>query len=115
MEHEEILTALEEISDKHIKEAEKPPKKNGRTFFKIALAAVLMIALGVNMLFAPARIHAYAVAEPSETRMMELPDIDDYKEWEGWEAACRFRRSSAGSAGPPRRAWLCSGQPWSQC
>jgi len=105
MEHEEILTALEEISDKHIKEAEKPPKKNGRTFFKIALAAVLMIALGVNMLFAPARIHAYAVAEPSETRMMELPDIDDYKEWEGWEAALavcekerELRRETVGQA-----------------
>ena len=30
MEHEEILTALEEISDTHIAEAEKPPKKKGR-------------------------------------------------------------------------------------
>ena len=87
MEHEEILTALEEISDKHIKEAEKPPKKKRRTFFKIALAAVLVIALGVNVMLAPARIHAYAVAEPSEPRMMEWPDSDDYKEWEDWEAA----------------------------
>ena len=32
MKHEEILTALEEISDKHIQEAEKPPKKKKRTF-----------------------------------------------------------------------------------
>ena len=32
MEHEEILTALEEISDKHIKEAEKPPKKKIKIF-----------------------------------------------------------------------------------
>ena len=34
MKRDEILTALEEISDKHIKEAEKPPKKKKRTFFK---------------------------------------------------------------------------------
>ena len=27
MKREDILTASEEISDKHIKEAEKPPKK----------------------------------------------------------------------------------------
>ncbi len=96
MEREEILTALEEISDKHIKEAERPPKKKGRTFLKIALAAVLVIALGVNMLFAPARIHAYAVAEPSEPRMMERPDIDDYKEWEEWEAALTVYEKESG-------------------
>ena len=35
MKHEEILTALEQISDKHINEAEKPPKKKKiRTFLK---------------------------------------------------------------------------------
>ena len=38
MKHEEILTALEEISDKHIQEAEKPPKKKKRTFWKMAVA-----------------------------------------------------------------------------
>ena len=87
MEHEEILTALEEISDKHIKEAERPPKKKMRTFFKIAVAAVLVIAVGVAALSAPARIRAYAVAEASEPRVLERPDIDDYKEWEEWDAA----------------------------
>ena len=30
MKYEKILTALEEISDKHIEEAEKPPKKKNR-------------------------------------------------------------------------------------
>ena len=34
MKHEEILTALEEISDKHIKEAEKAPKKKRRMFLQ---------------------------------------------------------------------------------
>jgi len=87
MKHEDILTALEEISDKHIKEAEKAPKKKGRTFFKMAAAAVLVIAIGVNALFAPARIHAHAVAEASESRTPERPDVDDYKNWEDWDAA----------------------------
>ncbi len=84
MKHEEILTALEEISDKHIKEAEKAPKK--RTFLKMAVAAVLVIAIGANMLFGPMRITAYAVAAASEPRMMERPDMDDYKNSDKWKA-----------------------------
>lgn len=87
MEYEEILTALEEISDKHIAEAEKPPKKKGKTFLKMAVAAVLVIAIGVNVLFAPARIHADVIAEASESRAMEWPDSDDYDTWEEWDAA----------------------------
>ena len=85
MKHEEILTALEEISDKHIKEAEKPPKKGKRTFFKIAVAAVLVV--GVAALSAPARIHAHAVAIASEPRVTEWPHSDDYKDDEAWRAA----------------------------
>ena len=86
MEHEEILTALEEISDKHIKEAEKAPKKKVRTFLKIAVAAVVIIAIGVNTMFGPMRISADAVAVASESRVMERPDLDDYKDREEWKA-----------------------------
>lgn len=87
MKHEEILTALEEISDKHIKEAEKPPKKKKvRTFLKMAVAAALVIAIGTNIMNAPMRITAYAVAVASEPRIMELPDFDDYKDREEWKA-----------------------------
>ncbi len=86
MEHEEILTALEEISDKHIKEAEKAPRKKKRTFLKIAVAAVVVIAVGVNALFGPMRISADAVAVASESRIMERPDLDDYKDREEWKA-----------------------------
>ena len=84
MKHEEILTALEEISDKHIKEAEKPPKK--RAFLKMAVAASLVIAIGTNILSAPMRITAYAVAVASDPRIMERPDLDDYKDREEWNA-----------------------------
>lgn len=86
MEHEEILTALEEISDKHIKEAENAPKKKKRTFLKIAVAAVVVVAVGVNALFGPMRISADAVAVASESRIMERPDLDDYKERDVWKA-----------------------------
>ncbi len=84
MEHEEILTALEEISDQHIKEAEKPPKKGKRIFFKIAVAAILVIAVGVAALSAPARIRADVIAVASESRAMEWPDPDDYKDHDAW-------------------------------
>ena len=86
MKHEGILTALEETSDKHIKEAEKPPKKKKRTFLKMAVAAALVIAIGTNIMNAPIRISAHTVALASEPRMMERPDLDDYKDREEWDA-----------------------------
>lgn len=84
MEYEEIITALEEISDKHIAEAEKPPKKKAKTFLKIAVAAVLVIAIGVTALSAPARIRADVIAEASESRTMEWPDPQTYKDHDVW-------------------------------
>ena len=86
MKREEILTALEEISDKHIQEAETAPKKKRRTFFRIAVAATLVIVIGVNVLSAPARISAKAVATASDPRIMERPDHDDYKDREEWNS-----------------------------
>ena len=84
MKYEDILTVLEEISDKHIGEAEKPPKKRKRTFLKVAVAAALVIAVGINILNAPSMIMAYAVAEASEPRIMERPDSDDYSDLDKW-------------------------------
>ncbi len=86
MKHEETLTALEEISDKHIMEAERPQKKKKRTFFKIAVAAALVIVIGANIMFAPMRITANAVAVASVPRMMVRPDLDDYKDREKWKS-----------------------------
>jgi len=86
MKQEEILTALEEISDKHIMEAERPPKKKKRTFWKIAVAAVLVIAVGIHTMFAPQRIAADKVAIASDPRMMERPDLEDYKDHEEWRS-----------------------------
>ena len=86
MKHEDILTALEEISDKHIKEVEKAPKRKRRTFLKVAVAAVLVITIGVNILYAPQRIRAYAVAEASEPRIMVRPDYEKYNDRDEWRA-----------------------------
>ena len=86
MKHEEILTALEEISDKHIQEAEKAPKRKTRNFFKMAVAAVLVVVIGVNVLSAPMRISANMVAKASEPRMMERPDLDKYKDRDKWRS-----------------------------
>ena len=84
MKREDVLTALEEISDKHIIEAEKTPKNKAKTFLRIAVAAALVIVIGVNVLSAPARIVAKAVAEPSKARILENPDYDDYEDREEW-------------------------------
>ena len=86
MKHEEILTALEEISDKHIKEAEKAPKKKGRRFLRMAVAAALVVVIGVNVLSAPMRISAKEIAEASASRALERPDFDDYKDRDEWRA-----------------------------
>ena len=87
MKHEEILTALEQISDKHINEAEKPPKKKKvRTFLKMVVAAALVITIGTNIMNAPMRITAHAVALASEPRIMERPDSDDYKDRDVWRS-----------------------------
>ena len=86
MRHEKILTALEEINDKHIEEAENPPKKRKRTFWKVAVAAALVIVVGLNILNAPSMIMAYTVAEASEPRLPEHPDLDDYEDREEWRA-----------------------------
>jgi serine protease inhibitor len=85
MKYEDILTVLEQISDKHIKEAEKPPKKKKRTFLKMAVAAALVFAIGVNVINAPMRITAHAVAVANEPRITERPDLDDYKDREEWK------------------------------
>lgn len=116
MRHEKILTALEEISDKHIEEAENPPKKRRRTFWKVAVAAVLVIVVGLNILNAPMMILAYTVAEASEPRLPEHPDLDDYEdreEWradvEAWDAQVAARKENADQAMLGLRSFLVDG------
>ena len=81
MKHEDILRALEEISDKHILEAENPPKKK---FFIKAAAAAAVIMIGINILNGPALIMANVVAEAAEPRIVESPDVKDYDDIHEW-------------------------------
>ena len=87
MQENAVSVRLNRISDKHINEAEKPPKKKKvRTFLKMVVAAALVIAIGTNIMNAPMRITAHAVVLASEPRMMERPDLDDYKDRDAWKA-----------------------------
>ncbi len=102
MKHEDILTALDEISEKHIFEAENPPKK--KPFLKVVAAAAI-IAVGINVLNGPALITAYAVTKPSEPRIMEHPKIGNYNDheeykadWDAWEAEQNSRSEYAAQA-----------------
>ena len=115
MKHEDILTALEEISDKHIAEAEKPPQRK-IPVFKIAVAVAAVIAIVVNMLFGPSLITAYAVAEPSEPRIMERPSsgiyIDDeaYMEaWDAWDVENDLRNENTAQAMSGLRTFFIEG------
>ncbi len=105
MKREQILTALEEISDKHIEETGKPPRKKKRAIWMSAAAAVLCIAVGINIFSGPVKIRAYAVALPGDVRISEIPDSDDYntrdewmKDFSLWEAEIDLRKQISGQA-----------------
>lgn len=113
MKREDLLTALEEISDKHIQEAEKPPKKHA--FLKM-VAAAAVIAVMMNLFSGPALITAYAVTTPSDPRMMERPNssnyIDDKKwleDWDKWEAEQEVRKETTAQAISRLRSFFSEG------
>lgn len=102
MKREDLLTALEEISDKHILETEKPPKK--RTFLKL-VAAAAVIAICMNVFSGPALITANVITKPSEPRLMERPTIGNYvddkkwlEDWDKWEAEQEERKETTDQA-----------------
>ncbi len=116
MKREQILTALEEISDKHIEEAGRPPKKKKRVFWVSAAAAALVIVAGINIFSGPAKIRAYAVTLPGDVRISQWPDIDDYNsrdEWMEdyslWEAERDLRIQVSGQAVSDLRPFFTQG------
>lgn len=113
MKREDLLTALEEISDKHIQEAEKPPKKHA--FLKM-VAAAAVIAVVMNLFSGPALITAYAVTKPSEPRMMERPNSSNYlddkkwlEDWDKWEAEQEVRSETTAQAISRLRSFFTEG------
>ncbi|MBR6637629.1 MAG: hypothetical protein IKK96_02080, partial [Lachnospiraceae bacterium] len=95
MKREQILTALEEISDKHIEEAGKSPKRKKRALWMSAVAAILVIAIAVGMLAGPMRISAKAVALPGDARISWVSDYDDYNSREEYLEAVDLVRAES--------------------
>lgn len=101
MKRKHVLTILEKIDDRYITEAEKAPRRmKKRAYWLGAVAAVLVIAIGVSSLFNAPVVTANAVALPGEARIMKHPDFDKYKDRESymadveiWEAQLNNRRT----------------------
>ena len=101
MKRKHVLEVLDKIDDKHIKEAEKAPRKTKKNAFWIcALAAVLAVVIGISSLLDTPVISANAVALPGSARVMSHPDFDKYKDRESymadveiWESQLNNRRA----------------------
>ena len=95
MDREKTLEALEQISDRHIEEAARPPKKK-RSAWISAVAAILAVAICLGIFFGPARIDVQAVALPGEARIMDRPDSSNFDDREAYlEAKERYEAEKA--------------------
>ena len=96
MNRKQVLEVLDKIDDRHIKEAEKAPKKLKKKSFWIgAVAAVLAVVVGVSSFFDAAIITANAIALPEDARIMEYPDLDDYPDRESYMADVELCKAAA--------------------
>ena len=82
MKRQKLEQAFSEISDTHIAEAAKAKKK--KLPWLGAVAAVLALVLIFKFVDIPMAIAAEAVSKPSAARIMERPDLDDYKDRLYW-------------------------------
>lgn len=102
MKRKHVLEVLDKIDDKYIEEAEKAPKKMKKKAFWIgAVAAVLAVVVCISSFFNTTMITAKAIALPGDARIMEHPDLDNYKDRESyladveiWEAETESRRTT---------------------
>ena len=87
--NEKLAQAMDHISDEHITEAAAPKVSRRRIFFRAA-AAVLVLALLLNLPGLPMVIQARTVASASESRQEERPDKKDYQDnaeyWAAFDA-----------------------------
>lgn len=87
MKRKHVLEVLDKIDDRYIKEAEKAPKKmKKRPYWIGAVAAVLAVVICISSFLNTPIITANAVALPGDARIMEHPDLDDYKDRESYMA-----------------------------
>ncbi len=83
--NEKLAQALDYIDDRKIAEAAVARKRRKRIFFR-SVAALLAIALLMNLPFFPGRVNAAEIAAASAYRQPERPERDDYEVWEDFRA-----------------------------
>ncbi|MBQ6865077.1 MAG: hypothetical protein IJO14_12675 [Clostridia bacterium] len=106
MKRKHVLEVLDKIDDRYVTETEKAPKKmRKRPYWIGAVAAVLAVVICISSFLNTPVITANAIALPGDARIMEHPDIDDYKDRESylvdvgkWDAETGHRRTTRENA-----------------
>ena len=81
--NEKVAKALSYVDEKYVSAAAKKKKKKAK-YFVSAIAAVLALVILFNLPSMPMVISAKAVSIASESRQMQRPDRDDYKDVYAW-------------------------------
>ena len=84
--NEKVAKALGYVDEKYVTAAAKRKKKKAAKYWISAVAAVLAMVLLFNLPSMPMVISAKAVSIASESRQMQRPDLDDYKDRDQWRA-----------------------------
>ncbi len=84
--NEKVAKALGYVDEKYVTAAAKRKKKKTTKYWISAVAAVLALVLLFNLPSMPMVISAKAVSIASESRQMQRPDLDDYKDRDQWRA-----------------------------
>ena len=84
--NEKVEKALGYVDEKYVTAAAKRKKKKAAKYWISAVAAVLALVLLFNLPSMPMVISAKAVSIASESRQMQRPDLDDYKDRDQWRA-----------------------------
>ena len=86
--NEKIAKALSYVDAKYVTAAAKRKKVKAK-YWLGAIAAVLALVLLFNLPRTPMAISAKAVSIASESRLMQHPDLDDYRDRDQWRADCK--------------------------
>ena len=81
--NEKVAKALSYVDEKYVAAAAKHRKK--KPYWLGAVAAVLALVLFANMPGIPLAVTAKAVSIASDSRRMQRPDRDDYKDPDAWQ------------------------------
>ena len=83
--NEKVAEALSYVDEKYVSAAAKKKKKKAKYFIS-AIAAVLALVILFNLPSMPIVISAEAVSIASQSRQMQRPDRDNYKDVNAWRA-----------------------------